>query len=65
MTTPSQFRLPDDTRAKVEALAARWGGLSPATRTAVVIEAIDRAYAQEFGGEATRRPAKPKGKPKP
>jgi hypothetical protein len=57
-TTPVQMRLPDATKAKIEALAAKWGGLTPATRTAVVVEAIDRAHAAEL-------PAKPKRRAKP
>jgi hypothetical protein len=56
-TTPTQFRLTDETKAKIDDLAAWWGGIEPATRTAVVVEAIDRAHAAEF-------PAKPKAKRK-
>lgn len=45
---PTQLRIPAATKAKIEALAAKWGGIAPATRTAVIVEAIDRAHAAEF-----------------
>lgn len=56
---PSQVRIPEATKAKIADLAAKWGGLSPANRTAVIIEAINRAHAAEFGGPKITR-AKPK-----
>jgi predicted transcriptional regulator len=61
-TTPSQFRLTDEVKAKIDALAERWGGIAPATRTAVIVEAVERAHAAEFPvaqGGARRRKPKP------
>jgi predicted transcriptional regulator len=55
MTTPSQFRLTDEVKAKLDALAQRWGGIEPVTRTAVVVEAINRAHAAEFPAKQSRK----------
>jgi hypothetical protein len=47
------FRFPAATLAKIEALAARWGeGRPPVTNTAVIVEAVDRVHATEFGRKA-------------
>lgn len=53
------YRIPEPTQAKIAALAERWGGISPETETAVIVEAVHRAHAAEFGAAKKPKPAKP------
>ncbi|MDR3582506.1 MAG: hypothetical protein P4L67_04505 [Candidatus Pacebacteria bacterium] len=55
---PSQIRIPEVTQAKIADLKVRWGGISPATRTDVVIRSIDIAHAAEFDAKKKPKSAK-------
>lgn len=55
---PKTYRLPIETIQRMAALSKRWGGIQPATSTAVLVEAVNRAYLAEFGTKGKPKPAK-------
>lgn len=52
---PRQFRLNEETLAKIDELAKVWGPVRPLTRTDVIREAIDRIHAGEVGGKKSKK----------
>lgn len=56
------YRFPGDTLAKAAELAVKWGGIAPATETAVFVRSIELAHAAEFGDPPKATKAKPRAK---
>ena len=50
------YRIPEATQAKIAALAQRWGGITSATETAVLVEAVERAHKAEFDRKPRLKP---------